>query len=190
MTDVELGHYISYILRHHPEDIGIKLDKHGYADVKELIQKINENPKYKNELSEKRLQIIVDTNNKKRYSYNEDKTKIRAVQGHNKNIKVENIAKLAVPPVVLYHGTSIDATKSIKKQGLVKMNRNAVHLSKDIETATSVGLRHAKTQNKLVVLEIDCKNMYADGYKFYIAENGVWLTEEVPSKYIKTYKET
>ena len=83
MTDIEMGKYLSYILRHHPEDINIKVDKNGYVNVDELIEKINATEKYKGEMSRERLDRIVEENNKKRYSYNEDKTKIRAVQGHS-----------------------------------------------------------------------------------------------------------
>ncbi len=182
MTDIELGKFLSYVLRHHPEDIGISIDKNGYVFVEELINKVNNTEKYRNELSYERLDRIVAENNKKRYSYNEDKTKIRAVQGHSFHV---DVAKVAIPPVVLYHGTSLSAYEIIKKQGLKKMNRDYVHLSKDIETARSVGLRHAKHEKSLAILIIDCKRMLADGHKFYVAENGVWLADAVPAKYIK-----
>lgn len=182
MTDIEMGKFLSYILRHHPEDINIKVDKNGYVNVDELIEKINATEKYSGEMSRERLDRIVETNNKKRYSYNEDKSKIRAVQGHSFHV---DVAKVAVPPVILYHGTSTHAYETIKKQGLKKMNRDYVHLSKDIETAKSVGLRHAKHEKNLAILVIDCKKMLADGYKFYVAENGVWLADEIPAKYIK-----
>lgn len=182
MNDVELGKFIAYILRHHPESIGIKLDKNGYANVAELIEKVNSHPKYINQLSEERLQHIVDANDKKRYSYNFDKTKIRAVQGHSFHV---DVAKKAIPPTTLYHGTSKEAFTVIAKKGISKMSRDYVHLSKDKETAFSVGLRHAKRQNDVVILVVDTKRMLADGYDFYIAENGVWLTDFVPAKYIK-----
>ena len=182
MTDMALGKFISYVLRHHPESIGIKLDKNGYADVLELIEKINAHPKYTNQLSIERLQHIVETNDKKRYSYNADKTKIRAVQGHSFHV---DVAKKAIPPTILYHGTSKEAFAVISKKGISKMSRDYVHLSKDKETAFIVGLRHAKRQNDVVILVIDTKRMLADGYDFYIAENGVWLTDFVPAKYIK-----
>lgn len=181
MTDIELGKYISYILRHHPESIGLKLDKEGYAFVDELIKKINNSDKYHGELNTERLQRIVDTNDKKRYSYNKDKTKIRAVQGHSFHV---DVAKVSIPPTSLFHGTSADAYQSIKKKGICKMTRDYVHLSKDMQTAKSVGLRHAKKEKDLVVLKIDSKSMFADGYKFLVAENGVWLCEHIPPKYI------
>ena len=181
MTDVELGKFISYILRHHPEDVGIKLDKNGYANVSELITNINATAKYHNELSEERLQRIVDTNNKKRYSYDETGTKIRAVQGHSFHV---DVAKKSVPPTILYHGTSKNAYDIIRKKGINKMNRDFVHLSSDKDTAISVGMRHAKTKENLIILEVDTKKMFADGYVFYVAENGVWLIDFVPAKYI------
>ena len=182
MTDIELGKFLSYILRHHPENIGIKLDKNGYANVEELIEKLNMQEKYKNMFSREVLDRIVAENNKKRYSYNEDKTKIRAVQGHSFHV---DVAKVAIPPVILYHGTSTMAYEDIKKKGIQKMHRDYVHLSADLETAQNVGMRHAKRNRNLVILIIDCKAMLADGYKFYVAENGVWLTECVPVKYFR-----
>jgi putative RNA 2'-phosphotransferase len=184
MTDIELGKFISYVLRHHPENISIKLDKNGYANVEELISNINAQPKYKDELSIERLKHIVNTNDKKRYSFNEDGTKIRAVQGHSFHV---DVAKVAVPPTILYHGTSQKAFNDIKKHGLKKMSRDYVHLSCDVETAQKVGLRHCKREAELVVLVVDTKKMFADNYKFLIAENGVWLTNCVPMKYISVY---
>lgn len=184
MTDIELGKFISYILRHHPESINIKLDKNGYADVNELINAINSTEKYRNALTMERLNRIVETNNKKRYSFNENHTRIRAVQGHSFHV---DVAKVAVPPTTLYHGTSRSAYESIRKQGIKKMSRDYVHLSKDVETARSVGLRHCKKQSELTILIIDSKKMFADGYKFLVAENGVWLIDFIPTKYIKEY---
>lgn len=183
MTDVELGKFISYILRHHPEDVGIKLDKNGYANVSDLITNVNATKKYHNELSEERLQRIVDTNDKKRYSYDETGTKIRAVQGHSFHV---DVAKKSIPPITLYHGTSKSAYDIIRKKGINKMNRGFVHLSSNKDTAIAVGMRHAKRKENLVILEIDVKKMFSDGYDFYVAENGVWLTDFVPAKYIST----
>ena len=185
MTDIEVGKFLSYILRHHPEKIHIDMDKNGYVDVEELIQKVNDTRGYEGQLSIERLHRIVATNDKKRYSFNEDYSRIRAVQGHSFHV---DVARKAIPPVVLYHGTSKRAYEKIKKKGLDKMSRDYVHLSVDTETAINVGLRHCKNQSELIVLVIDAKKMLTDGYHFFVAENGVWLTETVPSKYIKTYK--
>lgn len=176
MNNVELGKFISLILRHHPEKIGIKLDKHGWANVEELINGI----KAQNiNIDFNRLNEIVETNNKKRYSFNEDKTKIRANQGHSINVDVE--LKETIPPIKLYHGTATKYIDSILKKGILHKNRLHVHLSKDIETAIDVGKRHGEP----IILEIDTKQMLTDGYKFYLSENGVWLSSDIPTKYFK-----
>ena len=181
MTDLDLSRFLSYLLRHQPQKLNLQMDKNGYVSVNELIEKINNTEKYKNELTIERLEQIVANDNKKRYSFNEDKSKIRAVQGHSFHV---DVAKVSIPPITLYHGTSQEAYDIIKKKGLMKMTRDFVHLSKDIETAENVGMRYAKNKNKLIVLLVDTKKMLADGYKFYVAENGVWLTDHVPPKYI------
>lgn len=185
MNNEKLGRYIAYILRHKPDSIGLKIDKNGYAFVDELIEKINSTGKYRNVLTVEKLSEIVATDNKQRYSFNENKTKIRAVQGHSFSV---DVAKKGIPPIILYHGTSCDAYEKIKKSGIKKMNRDFVHLSKDLETAQKVGMRHCKKEKDLVVLIIDTKKMVYDGYEFYVAENGVWLSDYIPSKYIKKYK--
>ncbi|MCL2322077.1 MAG: RNA 2'-phosphotransferase [Oscillospiraceae bacterium] len=174
--NIKLGKTLSYLLRHNPESIGIKLDEKGYADVSELLEAMKKS-RYK--INMKILENIVDTNDKKRYSFNEDKTKIRANQGHSIDVDVE--LKEIIPPDTLYHGTASRFINSIKKLGLLKQNRNYVHLSLDEKTAFKVGSRHGKP----VVLIIDSKAMHNDGCKFYLSENGVYLTDNVPVKYIE-----
>lgn len=174
--DVELGKFISLILRHKPEVIGISLDKNGYADVKELLDGINKAGK---EIDMITLDRIVRENNKKRYCFNEDRTKIRANQGHSLDVDVE--LKIAEPPKVLYHGTAERFLESIKEKGILKQSRQYVHLSKDKETAIDVGKRHGKP----VVLVIDTEKMCNDGYVFYLSENNVWLCEDILWKYVK-----
>jgi putative RNA 2'-phosphotransferase len=133
-------------------------------------------------ISQEDLDYIVDTNDKKRLSYNSDKTKIRASQGHS--IKVDVQLKNLKPPKSLYHGTSTYNYGLITKSGgLDKMKRLHVHLTDDIMVASSVGIRYSK-MNKPIILEIDSDAMYADGYNFYLSENGVWLIDNVPLKYI------
>ena len=176
-NDVKLGRFISLILRHKPETKDLKLDKNGWADTKELIEKISKSGR---EIDFKTLERIVNENNKKRYSFNETKTKIRAVQGHS--IKVNLELKEVVPPAILYHGTAFKNLENIKKQGIKKMNRQHVHLSADVETAKNVATRHS---GKYIILEIDTVTMLKENYKFYLSENKVWLTDFVPSKFIK-----
>ena len=176
-NDVKLGRFISLILRHKPETIDLKLDKNGWANVNELIKKISKSGR---EIDFKTVERIVNENNKKRYSFNDDKTKIRAVQGHS--IEVDLELKEVVPPAILYHGTAFKNLENIKKQGIKKMNRQYVHLSADVEIAKNVATRHS---GKYIILEIDTEAMLKENYKFYLSENKVWLTDFVPSKFIK-----
>ena len=163
------------ILRHKPEVIGITIDEHGWANVEELIQGIaKNNPGFNKEF----LEEIVRTDNKQRYSFNDDKTLIRANQGHSIPVDVELEEK--EPPKILYHGTGEKYIASIDQNGLIPKSRLYVHLSKDVETAKAVGKRHGKE----VVYSINSEQMYKDGYKFYLSKNGVWLTKRVPVKYL------
>lgn len=162
--------FLSLVLRHKPEKANITLDKFGYARVDEILKNLS--------LSQSELDEIVSTDEKKRYSYNSDKTKIRANQGHSINVDLG--LKQIIPPEELFHGTAKKSIESIFKKGLLKMGRQYVHLSKDYETALKVGKRHGEP----VVLKIDSKQMYNDGIVFFISENGVYLTEYISSKYI------
>ena len=166
--------FISLILRHKPETIGISLDEHGWANVAELIEGISKT-QY---IDMAMLEEIVDKDNKQRYSFNEDKTLIRANQGHSIPVDVELPKKQ--PPVILYHGTGEKYVSSIDEQGLIPKSRLYVHLSKEEETAKMVGSRHGKP----VIYEIYAGQMYEDGYIFYLSVNGVWLTKSVPVKYM------
>ena len=168
--------FISLILRHKPEVIGINLDAHGWADVQELIAGINSTGKYKIDIP--MLEEIVRTDNKQRYSFNEDKTKIRANQGHSIQVDVE--LKEAEPPEILYHGTGEKYVESILQEGLIPKSRLYVHLSKDIETAMEVGSRHGQ----LHMFKIHSGEMFRQGCKFWISENGVWLTKAVSREYL------
>ena len=171
-----LSVFISLILRHKPEEIGITLDHNGWANVKELIDGINNSGRYSIDMPT--LEEIVRTDNKGRYSFNDDKTLIRANQGHSVNVDVK--LKEATPPSILYHGTATRFLDSIKKQGIKPMKRLYVHLSDTHSTATAVGERHGKC----AVLFIDTNRMISDGIKFYLSENGVWLTKYVDWKYV------
>lgn len=176
MNNIQLGKFISLILRHKPETIGINLDEHGWANVQDLINGINNSGRT---ITFEQLDEIVQTNDKKRYSFNEDKTLIRANQGHSINVDVE--LKEAIPPKVLYHGTGEKYLDAILEDGIKHKNRLNVHLSKDIETAIKVGKRHGNP----IVLKIDTEAMLNDGFKFYLSENGVWLTSDIGPKYFK-----
>lgn len=173
----ELSKFLSLILRHKPEVIGIKLDEHGWANVRELIDGIGKTHKFDMEMLEK----IIAEDEKQRYSFNEDKTLIRANQGHSINVDVE--LKKASPPEMLWHGTGEKYVASILKGGLIPKSRLYVHLSKDYETAIKVGSRHGKP----VVFKVYAGRMAEDGYEFFLSENGVWLSKNVPKEYIEVY---
>ncbi|GAB3947818.1 RNA 2'-phosphotransferase [Spirosoma harenae] len=162
---------LSLILRHRPESIGILLDENGWTDVAILLNKLA--------ISKAILSHVVATNNKKRFAFNADETKIRANQGHSVDIDLGY--QTQEPPKVLYHGTGQNSVQSILKTGLQKQKRHHVHLSADIETALNVGKRHGVP----VVLEVNTEQMQNDSFAFYQSTNGVWLTDHVPVKYIK-----
>ena len=170
----ETSKFISLILRHKPEAIGISLDEHGWADVEELIKGIARTRDFDMEM----LEEIVRTDEKQRYSFNEDKTLIRANQGHSIPVDVELDEEQ--PPEELWHGTGEKYVSSIDVQGLIPKSRLYVHLSRDRETALKVGRRHGKP----VLYIVKAGEMYRDGYKFFLSKNGVWLTKEVPIEYL------
>lgn len=172
----ETSKFISLILRHKPETIGISLDEHGWADVQALIEGINASGNHN--LDADLLEEIVRTDEKQRYSFNDNHTLIRANQGHSIPVDVELEEK--TPPAVLYHGTGEKYTASIDATGLIPKSRLYVHLSSDMETAKNVGSRHGRP----VIYTVDCAGMVADGYKFYLSANNVWLTKEVPAIYL------
>ena len=173
----DISKYICFVLRHHPEDIDISLDNHGWANVDELIAGIARSKD--KEFNRETLEKIVREDNKQRYSFNSDGTKIRTNQGHSIPVDVELEKK--EPPEILYHGTAEKYVESINKSGLVSKHRLYVHLSNNIETATDVGSRHGKP----VIYEVASREMYNDGYDFFISVNGIWLTKEVPIKYLR-----
>ena len=175
MNLTNVSRFISLILRHKPETINITLDKNGWANVQELIQGIQKHyPNFNFDV----LKQIVNTDDKQRYSFNEDSTKIRANQGHSVPVDVE--LKEYEPPDFLFHGTGAKYTSSIEQQGLIPKSRLYVHLSEDVTTAIKVGQRHGIP----IVYMVDAKRMFKDGYKFYLSNNNVWLTKEVPIEYL------
>jgi putative RNA 2'-phosphotransferase len=170
-----ISKFLSLVLRHEPEQIGLALDDEGWADVAALIEKINQKGI---RLDFATLQIIVDTNDKKRFAFNEDKSRIRASQGHS--VEVNLNLPPQVPPNILYHGTAIKFLPVIKEKGLFKMERRHLHLSADEGIAKNVGGRHGKP----VVLVIQALAMHEKGHVFYLSDNGVWLTDHVPPAFI------
>lgn len=167
--------FLSLVLRHKPEAAGVTLDEHGWADVEALLCGVSK----RHPLTMEQLEKIVRTDDKQRYSFNDNKTKIRANQGHSIPVDVE--LEQCEPPEYLYHGTGEKYYDSIMESGLLPKNRLYVHLSKDTETAKSVGVRHGTP----VVFTVMSGQMFKDGYLFYRSRNGVWLTKHVPSNYLK-----
>lgn len=174
MSYEKISKYMSMILRHRPEVIGIRLDEHGWADVDELIEGIAKKKKFNREI----LEEIVRTDEKQRYSFNDDKTKIRANQGHSITVDLE--LEPAEPPEILWHGTAEKYVAAIEKTGLRPGTRMYVHLSLDMQTAVKVGSRHGKP----VIYQVKSGEMYRKGFRFYRSVNGVWLTIMVPVEYL------
>ncbi|MBW4628190.1 MAG: RNA 2'-phosphotransferase [Brasilonema octagenarum HA4186-MV1] len=173
---VKISKYLSKYLRHTPGAIGIKLAPGGWVSVDELLTACAKN---KFPLTRQELQVVVELNEKKRFSFNSTGTLIRANQGHSTEVDLQ--LEPVVPPDVLYHGTGHKSVESIMQTGLCKMSRHHVHLSKDIATAQIVGARHGKP----VVLLVDTATMYQAGYQFYCSDNGVWLVDSVPPEYLQ-----
>jgi putative RNA 2'-phosphotransferase len=171
-----LSKFLSLVLRHQPQTIGLQLNEQGWASVDDLLQKMQAKGK---PLDRETLQFIVDTNNKKRFAFNDDGTMIRASQGHS--IEVELGYTAVPPPPTLYHGTAERNIAAILQEGLKKQQRRQVHLTADGATALAVGRRHGKP----VVLEVLAGEMYSKGYSFFQSANGVWLTDSVPTAYLR-----
>lgn len=175
MNDVKISKFISLVLRHKPSVINTKLTNDGYCNVDVLIKGVRE--KFNIDFTLQDLERIVAEDNKQRYSFKDNM--IRANQGHSINVDLGLNEK--IPNGNLFHGTAKRFKENILKEGITKQSRQYVHLSGDINTAINVGKRHGEP----MVLVIDAKAMYEDGYKFYLSENSVWLTDYVPVKYIK-----
>lgn len=172
---IKISKFLSLILRHKPEEIGLVLDENGWVNIADLIEN---SAKFGSVFTLEELQEVVAMNDKKRFSFDESRTKIRASQGHS--IEVEIGFEELIPPPILYHGTAERNLDSIKKNGLKKMARHHVHLSSETETARNVGKRYGVP----VILQIDAARMIASGFKFYISANGVWLADEVPTEFL------
>lgn len=175
MDMIKASRFLCLVLRHKPEAAGIRLDEHGWANVEELLAGVA--PRYP--LTREQLEEIVRTDDKQRYSFSEDKTMIRANQGHSIPVDVE--LERVQPPEFLWHGTGEKYTDSIDVQGLLPKSRLYVHLSGDEETAVAVGRRHGKP----VVYRVAAARMAEDGFAIYRSKNGIWLTKRVPPEYLE-----
>ena len=169
--------FLSYVLRHEPQAIGLSLDSEGWASVTALIDAASREGR---NLTRELLEQVVHTNEKKRFSFSENGQNIRAVQGHS-NPSVQLQLEEKQPPALLYHGTATRFVESINQKGLIPGSRHHVHLSEQLETAREVGQRYGT----VVILKVNTPEMLAEGFKFFQAENGVWLTEQVPVRFLE-----
>lgn len=175
-TTNTLSKFLSLILRHKPELIGIELDAQGWVDVELLIRQLNANG---TAIDRELLDYVVENNSKKRFAFDESGQRIRASQGHS--ISIELGYEAQTPPDVLFHGTGEKSVASILNTGLEKRARQHVHLSQDFQTATQVGSRHGKP----IIFKVLAIEMHAAGHLFYLSENKVWLTDNVPVDFIR-----
>ena len=175
-TDIKLSKFLSLVLRHQPEAVGIELDPAGWVAVAELLEACR---RHGRAITESQLRQIVAGPDKQRFAFSNDGLRIRANQGHS--VEVELGYEPTEPPEVLFHGTADRFLDSIRTQGLIKGKRHHVHLSQRRDTAAAVGQRHGR----LVILEVAAGRMHRDGQAFFRTPNGVWLTEHVPAGYLK-----
>jgi putative RNA 2'-phosphotransferase len=174
---VQLSKFLSLVLRHQPDAIGLALDPQVWVSIDDLLEKGNA---AQTQFSREDLLHVVETSEKKRFSISADGLRIRAAQGHSVSVKLGLSPR--EPPPLLFHGTATRFTDSIQREGLKPLGRQQVHLSADRATAQRVGQRHGKP----AVLEVDALRMHATGFKFYLADNGVWLTDQVPPEFLAT----
>ena len=167
--------WLSKHLRHAPQKVGLVLEEGGWVEVADLLKAANANHL---SLSRAQLEELVKSSDKQRFSFDASGTKIRANQGHS--VAVDLQLQAQTPPDVLYHGTAEKNREAITAEGLHKGRRHHVHLSRDVQTAVQVGARHGKP----LVLKIDALGMHAADFDFYRSENGVWLVEAVPPRFI------
>lgn len=172
---MHVSKFLSYVLRHRPDEIGIELDPQGWISIERLLEASAE---HREPISREELDYVVEHNNKRRFAVSEDGLRIRASQGHSTEVDLGY--EPAEPPEVLYHGTADRNLESIRRDGLLKGRRHHVHLSSEEATARNVGQRHGRP----VVLRVRAGEMGRAGLAFYVSANGVWLTETVPPAYI------
>lgn len=173
----DISKFLSYILRHQPEAVGLSLDKDGWAVITDLILCAKQEGYI---LDPDIIQAVITSSDKKRFILSDDGLHIRAAQGHSTQ-QVDIAYQEKTPPDILYHGTATRFISEIREQGLLPMSRQYVHLSTDEVTAIQVGQRHGKP----LVLKIKALTMYEQGFEFFQAENGVWLTSSVPYQFIQ-----
>ena len=173
---IKMSKFLSLILRHEPEQVGLKLGDAGWVDVDELLRAVNQ---HGTTLTLEQLKHIVATSDKKRFAFSDDGQRIRANQGHSVEVDLQYAPQ--TPPELLYHGTAIRFLDSIRKDGLQRMERHDVHLSAETKLTLQVGGRHGKP----VLLTIRAGDMHRAGHVFRVSANGVWLVQRVPPEFIE-----
>ena len=173
---IKTSKFLSLILRHEPERVGLKLGEAGWVSVEELLQAVNRNGV---SLTLDQLKHIVATSDKKRFAFSDDGQRIRTSQGHSVEVDLQYPPQ--TPPEFLYHGTATRFLDSIRKDGLQKMERHDVHLSAETKVTLQVAGRHGKP----VLLTIRAGDMHRAGFVFRCSANGVWLVDHVPTQFIE-----
>lgn len=168
--------FLSLVLRHKPQTVGIELDEAGWVKVDVLLSAL---ARHGHPISRATLEEVVSTNDKQRFSFSKDGKRIRANQGHS--VEVELGYQRATPPEILYHGTPQQFVELIVREGLKKMDRHHVHLHVDVATSTAVGRRRGKP----VLLQVRALEMHQAGHEFFVTPNDVWLTDHVPVEYLE-----
>jgi putative RNA 2'-phosphotransferase len=171
-----ISKFLSLVLRHKPERIGIELDDAGWVPVRDLLESC---AAHGMPISREELHTVVATNDKQRFAYSDDGKRIRANQGHSVEVELDHAP--AEPQELLYHGTAANAVETIRREGLKKMRRHHVHLSENLETTMAVGARRGRP----VLVTIRAGEMHRDGHVFFKTPNNVWLVDEVPAKYLE-----
>jgi putative RNA 2'-phosphotransferase len=177
MDDKTISKFLSLVLRHQPETIGLTLDPAGWTDLSELVTKARA---HGTAIAEDDIRRIAAESDKERFTFSPDGLRIRAAQGHS--VTVELGLTPVAPPEILFHGTATRFADSIRAEGLKPQSRQQVHLSQDEETALKVGRRHGKP----IIFRVAAGRMQAEGFKFFQADNGVWLTDAVPPDFLET----
>lgn len=171
----KISKFLSYVLRHDPDSIGITLDSSGWVAVETLLAQCAAHDRA---VARAELDEVVRTSEKQRFAFSADGERIRASQGHS--IEVDLAYMPTDPPAALVHGTVESALDAVRERGLAKMSRHHVHLSADEATAMAVGGRRGKA----VLLRVDARGMHEAGHAFFLSANGVWLTDHVPPHFI------
>ena len=173
---IKISKYLSKHLRHEPERLGLTLAIGGWVNVDDLLSAC---AVHQFSITRAELETVVATSDKQRFSFDDTRTRIRANQGHSVDVDLE--LQPQIPPDVLYHGTGEQSVPAILQSGLLKLSRHHVHLSKEVETARRVGMRHGRP----AIFAIAATAMQQAGFTFYCSDNGVWLVEQVPPQYLK-----